>query len=157
MDIDFLSFDKFFRDRLTNSADYLEAISTCIGIGVSRILPIPSTELENPEYHWDANIRYQAVALIHMFHSNVPIDPEMAESVARSFWMVRHSCAYPSTYINADTNSQSSFIGNYVSVNNYIDENMQKRLNKNIGVFALLSSRVGDLISLKQATLYSQK
>ena len=153
VDVDFLALDGFVRQKLSNAADYSEVISLCVGIGVSRLLPIPSTELENPEYHWDYTMRYEAINYITIFNNNIPINTDEALDIARSFWMIRHRSAYPLITMTAEAGASCSFVGNYVSESDYLSQAMQKRLNKNISPISIISSRVANLIKVKRTQM----
>lgn len=147
LDVDFMQLDTIIRQKCAAGTDYSKVISTCLGIAVSRILPIPTAEIDNPEMHWASDMRYMSDRLIGMFNEQLIVDFDLASSTARSWWMIRHRAAHPLFSFNSAPGED--FANAYLCVTDYAAPEVLTMLNRHPQIYAGLVSRIGFLLKKK--------
>lgn len=116
--------DNLSPDRQTRS----RVVAAAVAAAISRVLPIPSFEAEDPAGHYRLNVSSTANQLLSCINEQVVFDIQFAEPFLRQLWIMRHSAAYPSTKV-LDAR-QFGFFDTIFGVGIYVDDTTHAFLNE---------------------------
>lgn len=95
----YLDLQTFIRTKIPDAVVAKKATSIALGIVISRMLPIPSTESESAEGHYIHSVAASSAEMAAQFNENILTDIDLVLDTARSHWLLRYCNAYP----NLDT------------------------------------------------------
>lgn len=116
--------DSLAPDRQTRARVIAAAVSTAI----SRVLPMPSFEVEDVVGHYRISVSSAANALLSSINEAVVFDILAAEPFVRQLWIMRYSAAYPSS--KTLIARQYGFFDTIFGVGLYVDETNHAFLNE---------------------------
>lgn len=142
----FSDLQTYFRQKIANPADYKKAISIALGIAVSKMIPIPSSSVDCTSNHYSINVNALVKSLVAEFNENIVVDVDLACETARSYWMIRYTCAHPdlnvpliSTGVNTD---DMSFISRVNDFGRYINPDLHGFCQCNSELMIVLVNRI---------------
>lgn len=82
----------------TNPGTRLDAFTLATAYAISRDLPLPSSEVDNPELYFTNSASLGLQQLIDHINDAVLIDRHAARAAVKAFWMVRYNNVFPADW-----------------------------------------------------------
>lgn len=91
----YLALQQLIKEKAPDNTVAKKAASIALGVAVSRLLPVPSSQVESAEEHYSANVIAGASDMVSTFNEEIVVDIDLALETARGFWLIRYFNAYP--------------------------------------------------------------
>lgn len=90
-------------------------------ISYARCFPIPTGDVENVFIHFENFVRHTLESNLCEFNENILIDLNLAQNVARAFWLMRYHAAHPDKRVPIQTSPNLNFFDRFFGINLYLD------------------------------------
>ena len=90
----YIDLHEFLRVRVTSSEAQRRALALALGVAISRMLPLPSSMVQDDLSLFDTELIHTADQLISEFNENIVVDIDEVRNTARSFWLARYQAAH---------------------------------------------------------------
>lgn len=141
----FMNLEEYIRSKVTNPGNFRNTVGICAGIAVSRLAPLPTSEMDNIEQHWQDSVAYEARRVLGLFNEQMAIDIDLAVDTARQFYMVRYTAAYCNiclTPFGAQGDKQPTFLESYQGASQFVSQELQAKLNAYPLAYASICNRI---------------
>lgn len=138
----YIPIQDFINTKIKDITVCKKATSIALGIAISRMLPIPSSIVEGVDLHYSTTLKHAANLFINEFNENIVVDIDLVESITRSYWMIRYTCAHPDVDLPMISVGEFGFISKINNVGRYIDLDTYKFCDDNSELFVVLVNRI---------------
>jgi hypothetical protein len=129
MNINSISFNKRACEVIPDVRIRSRAMASAIAAAITQVLPIPSSEMEDPASYYTGQIFEQARMYISTLNESVVFDVHCCADLTRKLWMMRYFAAYPR--MEALIAGQYGFFDTLMGVGIFVDEGSYYFLNEN--------------------------
>ncbi len=149
INVDYVSFQSFLREKVKDVSTYKKTVSLALGIAISRMLPLPSSAVDSADYHYSATLIHTANMLACEFNENIVVDIDLVAQTARSYWMIRYTCAHPDIDVPMIATGDFGFLSKVNNVSRFINNDSYKFCDTNSEVLIVIINRCLRLLNQK--------
>lgn len=120
--LNYLDLQTFIRTKIPDAVVAKKATSIALGIVISRLLPLPTTEAESGESHYSFSAYATAAEMAAAFNENILVDINLALDTARSHWMIRYANTYPNVNLPLISIGEHDFLVKLTGACRYVNE-----------------------------------
>lgn len=148
--VEYINFQAFLREKIKDVSINKKATSIALGIAIARMLPLPSTMVDSAAMHYSGSLVHTANLTISEFNENIVIDVDLVTQTARSYWMIRYTCAHPDIDMPILSVGEFGFISKIHNVSKYINIDTYKFCDTNSELMVVLVNRISRLLKSKE-------
>lgn len=148
--VDYISFQAFLREKIRDVSINKKAVSVALGISISRMLPLPSTAIDSADMHYSGTLVHTANLIINEFNENIVVDIDLVTQTARSYWMIRYTCAHPDIDVPILSIGDFGFISKINNASRYVNLDTYKFCDDNSELIVVLVNRITRLLKSKE-------
>jgi hypothetical protein len=149
---EYMSLISFLREKVKNPADLKKATSIAVGVAVSKFIGLPTSSMSDVSYHYDTLMVHTTHQYLCEFNENSVIDIDLAAQTARSFWLMRYSCANPDADMLTNPTGNLSFVEKIVNAGMFGNPDTLCFLNQHSEAMVTIVNRVQMLLKGHQTT-----
>lgn len=142
MNIKYIDMQTFIREKIKDVGLSKKATSIALGIAISRMLPLPSTVVESPEMQYTTTLKQTATIMANDFNENIIIDVDLVAETARSYWLIRYTCAHPDISVPMISVGDFGFVSKINNVGRYINLDTYNFCDTNSEIMIVLVNRI---------------
>lgn len=128
MKLDFLTVNGIAGRQLGDPMERPAALAAAVALTVARRIPVPSSEVEDPEQYYILTVLPQVRSYLSDANEAMLLDLNKALDVAKMIWMVRVTAAFPQT--KRSLNPIYGFFDTIVGTGNFVDNETHEMVNK---------------------------
>lgn len=140
--LNYLDLQNFIRSKIPDAVVAKKATSIALGIVISRMLPLPSTESDSGESHYSFSVAASAAEMASAFNENILVDINLALETARSHWMIRYANTYPNLNVPLSSIGEHDFLIKLTGACRYINEDTHCFCDKYSELMIVMVNRV---------------
>ena len=149
---EYINLQSFLREKIKDVSINKKATSIALGIAISRMMPLPTSNVVSPNTHYSNAVVYTANLIACEFNENIVIDIDLVGQTARSYWMIRYTYAYPDIDVPMLAIGEFGFISKINNVGRYINVDTYKFCDTNSELMVVLVNRLVRLLKDKNTT-----
>ncbi len=150
--VDYINFQSFLREKIKDVSINKKAVSIALGISISRMLPLPSTAIDSPDMHYSGALVHTANLIISEFNENIVVDVDLVTQTARSYWMIRYTCAHPDVDVPILSVGEFGFISKVTNAGRYVNLDTYKFCDTNSELLVVLVNRITRILKSKEVS-----
>lgn len=143
---EYLSLITFLREKINNAADTKKATSLALGVAVSKLIPLPTSTMQDISYQFDTIVVHRVNQYLAEFNENVVVDVDLARETARSFWLIRYSMANPDLDMLIIPKGPNTFVEKLSNVTLFANPKSIEFLNQYSEAMVAIVNRIQMLI-----------
>lgn len=143
---EYLSLVTFLREKINNVADTKKATSLALGVAVSKLIPLPTSTMQDISYQFDTIVVHRVNQYLAEFNENVVVDVDLARETARSFWLIRYSMANPDLDMLIIPKGPNTFVEKLSNVTLFANPKSIEFLNQYSEAMVAIVNRIQMLI-----------
>lgn len=125
LNLKYVEFESYLRDKIKDQALVKKTVSIALGIALSRLAPLPTSEVELATDHYNASVRQLVSAQAGEFNENLVVDLDLVAEVARAHWLIRYFNAYPSKVIPLVSDTDSHFLTKIAGAAHFVSKDIE--------------------------------
>lgn len=147
----YLDLQTFIRSKIPDAVVAKKATSIALGIVISRMLPIPSTESDSGESHYSFSVAASAAEIVSTFNENVLVDVNLVLDTARGHWMMRYANTYPNLNASLSSIGRHDFLMKLTGGARYINEDTHCFCEKYSELMVVIINRINRILKKQEA------
>lgn len=151
--LEYFTLQSFIKDKIADVTINKKATSIALGIAISRILPIPSTEVESSEANYSANVAATSAQMVSDFNESIVVDVDLVLETARTYWLIRYANTYPDINIPMISIGDFSFLTKLSGGARYLNNETNAFTEKYSELMVVLVNRITRVIKAKEEAL----
>jgi hypothetical protein len=149
INLDYVNIQKYVREKVQDIAKIKVVTSIALGVAISQVLQIPTTELDNAEAYYSSSLRESASIVLSEFNESVVIDVNLVEETARSYWMYRYYSAHPNTSVSLAASGEFGFLAKLTNTARFFNPVTYKLCEQNSEVMITIVNRIVGILRNK--------
>jgi len=149
INVDYVNFQSFVREKIKDASISKKALSIALGISISRMLPLPSSAVESADIHYSDTLMHTGNLIASEFNENVLVDIDLVTETARCYWMIRYTCAHPNLDAPIIYSGEFGFLSKINNVGRFINLDTYKFCDTNSELMIVLVNRCSRLLKSK--------
>jgi hypothetical protein len=145
--LNYIELQTYLREKVTDTAIYKKAVSIALGVAIARLLPLPSTCVEDASLHFATAVKQTANTFICEFNEAIVVDVDLVSQTVLSHWMIRYTCAYPDCSMPILSMGDFGFIAKINNVNRFINPETYKLCECNSELMVVLVNRITSVLN----------
>ena len=146
INVQYANLERILRDKIQDASLYRKIISVCLGVSVARLAPLPSSSVQYAEDHYTQQTSHTVDTLVSTFANNMAIQRDLAVAVARCYWMIRYSCAYPDLTIPLKSSGEMTFLQRFTRAGVFSIPEADAVLNQYSQICSILINNITGLL-----------
>lgn len=146
----YIDMQTFLREKIQDVSIAKKATSVALGIAIARMLPMPTTMVDEADNHYQMTLRFNAIMLANDFNESIVVDTDLVAETTRSYWLIRYTCAYPNLNAPMLPIGNFGFVSKINNVGRYINQDIYKFCDENSELMVVLVNRIQRLLNDKE-------
>lgn len=142
---------RFLSEKIKDASLHKKAVSIALGIAISRMIPIPSSQAESAETHYLFQVKSTAAQFISAFNEGMVVDFDLTVETCRNYWLVRYANAFPDCSVPMFAAGEHGFLTKLAGAGRYINNDTHAFCEKNSELMVVLINRITSAIQTNPA------
>jgi len=153
----YVSLQTLIKEKAADTGTAKKATSLALGVAISRLLPMPTTQVESAEEHFAVNVRHLGELFIATFNEEIVVDVDLTAETLRGFWLVRYFSAFPQEDFLVAGNGDASFLLKLTGAVRYLNADTQAFCDENSEMMISLVNRITSVLHQPAVEAVSQE